>query len=304
MKPARYSEDSATAFALSIAEEIEIEEPGNYSEAMKCRDWKKWNGGMDEEMGSLDKNKTWFLCDLPKGEKAIGSRWLYKLKPGIPGVEDPRHKARLVAKGYSQREGVDYQEIFAPVVKHVSIRLMLSIVVDKDLELEKLDVKTTFLHGKIDEDIYMDQPEGYVVKGQEDKVCKLVKALYGLKQAPCKWNKCFDQFMIKNGFEKSEYDLCVYFKKTQDNEYIYLLLYMDDMLLVSRKIEDINEVKKMLKKQFDMKDLGPAKRILGIDIERDKAGGVLKLSQSGYLKKVLQIFRMNEAKHVSMPIGA
>lgn len=120
-----------------------------------------------------------------------------------------------------------------------------------------------------------------------------MKALYGLKQAPCQWNKCFDQFMIKNGFEKSEYDLCV-----------YLLLYVDDMLLVSRKIEDINEVKKMLKKQFDMKDLGPAKRILGIDIERDRAGGVLKLSQSGYLKKVLQIFRMNEAKHVSMPIGA
>ena len=304
VKPARYSEDSATAFALSVAEELEIEEPRSYSEAVKCRDWKKWNGGMDEEMGSLDKNKTWYLCDLPEGQKAIGCRWLYKLKPGIPGVEDLRHKARLVAKGYSQREGVDYQEIFAPVVKHVSIRLMLSIVVDKDLELEQLDVKTAFLHRKIDEDIYMDQPEGYVVKGQEDKVCKLVKSLYGLKQAPRQWNKCFDQFMIKNGFEKSEYDLCVYFKKTQDDEYIYLLLYVDDILLVSRKIEDINEVKKMLKTQFDMKDLGPAKRILGMDIERNRTGGVLKLSQSGYLKKVLQIFRMIEAKPVSIPIGA
>lgn len=110
---------------------------------------------MDEEMDSLKKNKIWFLSDLPEGKKAIGCRWIYKLKPGIPGIEKPRHKSRLVAKGYSQREGVDYQEIFSPVVKHVSIRLLLSIVVDKDLELEQLDVKTAFLHGTIDEDIYI-----------------------------------------------------------------------------------------------------------------------------------------------------
>lgn len=113
---------------------------------------------MDDEMMSLDKNKMWFLTDLPKDKKVIGCKWIYKRKSGIPGVEEPRFKSRLVAKGYSQREGVDYQEIFSPVVKHVSIRLMLSIVVDKDLELEHLDVKTAFLHGTIEEDIYMEQP--------------------------------------------------------------------------------------------------------------------------------------------------
>lgn len=150
----------------------------------------------------------------------------------------------------------------------------------------------------------MDQPEGYIVKGHEDKVCKLVKSLYGLKQAPRQWNKCFDQVMIKNGFSKSEYDLCVYLKKLKENEYIYLLLYVDDMLLIAKDMTDIKKVKEMLCQEFDMKGLGPAKRILGMDIKRDRAGGVLKLSQSRYIKKILQVFRMEEAKSVSTPIGA
>ena len=239
-----------------------------------------------------------------KRQESYWCRWLYKWKPGIPGVEEPRYKSRLVAKGYSQKEGIDYQEIFSPVVKHVSIRVMLSIVVDQDLELEQLDVKTAFLHGTIDEEIYMSQPEGYIEKGQEGKVCKLVKSLYGLKQAPHQWNKCFDQFMIKNGFVKSEFDLCVYMKKLKDGGYVYLLLYVDDMLLVAREMTEITKVKEMLAKEFDMKDLGSAKRILGMDIERDRAGGVLKLSQSSYLKKVLQVYIMGEAKCVSTPIGA
>ncbi|KAL0875998.1 hypothetical protein Bca101_025703 [Brassica carinata] len=110
--------------------------------------------------------------------------------------------------------------------------------------------------------------------------------------------------MIKNGFEKSELDLCVYKKKLEDGSYVYLLLYVDDMLLVGKEMTEIKRVKEMLNKEFDMKDLGSAKRILGMDIERDRVGGVLKLSQSRYLKKILQVFRMGEAKSVSTPIGA
>lgn len=304
VKPAKFTEDSEVAFALSVSEEIECEEPRSYEEAMRSKDSEKWNAGMDDEMNSLEKNKTWFLVDLPKGKKTIGCKWIYKYKPGIPGIEDPRHKSRLVAKGYSQKEGIDYQEIFSPVVKHVSIRLMLSMVVDKDLELEQLDVKTAFLHGEIEEDIYMDQPQGYEVAGQESKVCKFVKSLYGLKQAPRQWNKCFDQCMVKHGFVKSEFDLCVYLKKLADGSYIYLLLYVDDMLLVSKRMSDVNEVKEMLGREFDMKDLGPARRILGMDIERDRKNGVLKLSQSRYIKKVLQVFRMDQAHPVTTPLSA
>ncbi|KAG7567097.1 Integrase catalytic core, partial [Arabidopsis thaliana x Arabidopsis arenosa] len=133
------------------------------------KDWVLWNGAIGEEMDSLIKNGTWILVDRPKDRKVIGCRWLFKIKPGIPGVESKRHKARLVARGFTQKEGIDYQEIFAPVVKHTSIRILMSVVVNKDLELEQMDVKTAFLHGDLEEELYMEQPEGVVSVGNEDK---------------------------------------------------------------------------------------------------------------------------------------
>ena len=135
----------------------------------------------DDEMDSLERNHTWDLIEKPKYQKTVGCKWIFMYKPGIPGVEDKRYKGRLVAKGYSQKEGIDYNEVFSLVVKHVSIRLMLSIVVNKDFELEQLDVKTAFLHGNLEERILMDQQEGYVKPGDENKVYLLRKSLYGLK---------------------------------------------------------------------------------------------------------------------------
>lgn len=236
--------------------EVSLDEPRDYQEAMRSKDKELWNGGMDEEMSSLEANKTWTLVKRLKDRKVIGCKWVYRKKPGIPGVEKPRHKSRLVAKGYSQREGIDYQEVFSPVVKHVSIRFLLAITVNEDLELEQLDVKTAFLHGVIEEEIFMDQPEGYVVKGKESYVYKLGKALYGLKQAPRQWNKCFDQFGVDQGFKRSEFDHCVYIKRSKAGFRVYLLLYVDDMLLASKDLEEIKFVKEMLGSIFDMKDLG------------------------------------------------
>ena len=138
---------------------------------------------MDEEMDSLHKNHTWDLCKLPKGRKSIGCKWVYTKKEGVLGTE-VRFKARLVAKGFAQREGVDYNEVFSPVVKHTSIRVLLALVAQFDLELEQLDVMTAFLHGDLEEEIYMSQLEGYGVVGKEDFVCKLEKSLYGFKQSP------------------------------------------------------------------------------------------------------------------------
>ena len=302
--PTRLGDYDLAAFALLAAVEVSLDEPRDYQEAMSSNESELWGGGMDEEIESLKKNGTWRLVKRPEDRKVIGCKWVYRRKPGIPGVEKPRHKSRLVAKGYSQKEGIDYQEIFSPVVKHVSIRLLLAITVNEDLELEQLDVKTAFLHGVIEEEIFMDQPEGYVVKGKEQLVCKLEKALYGLKQAPRQWNKCFDQFVVSQGFKRSEYDHCVYIKEAKSGNRVYLLLYVDDMLLASKDLEEINTVKGLLASRFDMKDLGPARRILGMDIERDREGGVLTLSQTGYVKKVLQAFNMDEAKPVTTPIGA
>jgi hypothetical protein len=135
-------------------------------------------------MQSLEKNCTWEVVPLPEKKKTVRCKWIFKRKEGLTLSEPPKFKARLVAKGYNQIPGVDYNDVFSPVVKHSSIRTFFSIVASHDLELEQLDVKTAFLHGEIEEDIYMDQPEGFIVPGKEKFVYKLKRSLYGLKQSP------------------------------------------------------------------------------------------------------------------------
>ena len=157
------------------------------------------------------------------------------------------------------------------------IRLVLGMVAVENLPLKQLDVKTAFLHGDLEEDLYTIQLEGFITQGQEDLVCKLKKSLYGLKQAPRQWYKKFDSFMRRIGFKRCEVDHCCYVKSF-DNSYIILLLYVDDMLIAGSSIEEINNLKKQLSKQFAMKDLGAAKQILGIRIIKDKANSTLKLS--------------------------
>jgi hypothetical protein len=251
-------------------------------------------------MRSLDKNRTWFLVKQPPGKKTLQCRWLFRIKEEADGSK--RYKARLVVKGFQQKEGVDYNEIFSPVVKMTTIRLVLGIVAAEDLHLEQLDVKTAFLHGDLEEDIYMMQPEGFVAEGKENLVCKLHKSLYGLKQAPRQWYMKFDNFMIKGGYKRCEMDHCCYLKKFSSS-YIILLLYVDDMLIAGSDMQEINKLKKQLSQEFEMKDLGAVKQILGMSITRDRAAGTLKLSQEKYIKKVLEKFNMAEAKAVCMPLG-
>lgn len=219
-------------------------------------------------------------------------------------MEPPRHKARLVAKGYSQKEGVDYQEIFAPVVKHVSIRFILSAVTHFDMELQQMDVKTAFLHGNLDEFIVMEQPEGFVDKRYPDRVCRLKRSLYGLKQIPRQWNKRFDDFVRSKGYTRSEYDSCVYFQENKQGEYVYMLLYVDDILIASINKAEFQKLKSVLSKEFEMKDLGDAKKILGMEITRDRANRKLSVSQEDYLWKVLAKFDMDQCKEVATPLGA
>uniref|UniRef100_A0A1J3IJ96 Retrovirus-related Pol polyprotein from transposon TNT 1-94 n=1 Tax=Noccaea caerulescens TaxID=107243 RepID=A0A1J3IJ96_NOCCA len=293
----------SAGYAYLIVEDGGRSEPQSYEEALSDSDSELWVKASDEEMESLMKNGTWILVDRVKGQKPIGCKWVYKRKAGVIGFEAPRFKARLVAKGYSQKEGVDYQEIFSPVVKHVSIRLLLSAVVHFDMELQQMDVKTAFLHGYLDETIYMEQPEGYVDKKHPDKVCLLKRSLYGLKQSPRQWNSRFDDFMQSSGYLRSEYDSCVYYKKFADDQYIYLLLYVDDILIASKSKRYVDDLKKLLKSEFEMKDLGDAKKILGMEISRDRVKGTLSISQCGYLSKVLGNFGMDQSKPVVTPMG-
>lgn len=178
-------EEDFSNFVMLVTKDGDLLEPSDYMEAMRDPLRDKWRGRVDQEMESLYKNGTWVLVPRPKDIKVIGCKWIFRRKSGIEGFEDLRYKARVVAKGYAQEEGLHYNEVFAPVVKHVSsIIYLMSIVVNEDLELEQLDVKTTFLHGDLEEEIYMNQSEGYVVKGKDDWVCLLKKSLYGLKQSP------------------------------------------------------------------------------------------------------------------------
>ncbi|KAG8472156.1 hypothetical protein CXB51_036420 [Gossypium anomalum] len=303
--PKKYAEADLVAYALNVAEDIDAnQEPSNYSEAISCEDSEKWMFAMQEEMESLHKNKTWDLVKLPKGKKTVRCKWVFKKKEGTPGVEEPKYKARLVAKGYSQVPGVDFTDVFSPVVKHSSIRALLGIVAMHDLELEQLDVKTAFLHGELEEDIYMQQPEGFTVSEKEDYVCLLKKSLYGLKQSPRQWYKRFDSFMTSHDFKRSSFDSCVYFKKNNDGSFVYLLLYVDDMLIAAKDKGEIRKVKAQLSEEFEMKDLGPAKKILGMEILRDRKTSKLYLSQKGYIEKLLCRFNMRSAKPVSTPLAA
>ena len=181
-------------FILSITND----DPRTVREAVNFEDSKLWKKAMVEEMDALDKNEAWDIVELPAGRKSVGRKWLFKKFNAQGKVE--KYKARLVAKGYSQVEGIDFGEIFSLVGELTSIRFFLSIATTFDHEVEQLDVKTTFLHGDLEEEIYMKQPEGFVVKGKKELVCKLKKSLYGLKQSPRMWYQNFDTYMLGLGF--------------------------------------------------------------------------------------------------------
>ena len=277
-------------------------EPESYQEAVDSEHKEEWVDAMEDEMKSLHDNHTFELVKLPRDRKALKNRWVYRLKHE-DGISVPRYKARLVVKGFSQRKGIDFSEIFSPVVKMSSIRVALGLAARLDLEIEQMDVKTAFLHGDLDEEIYMEQPEGFVVSGKEDYVCKLKKSLYGLKQAPRQWYRKFYSVMKQQGFKKTSSDHCVFVQKFSDDDFVILLLYVDDMLIVGRNASRIEKLKQDLSKSFAMKDLGPAKQILGMSIVRDRKVKKLWLSQEKYIEKVLQRFYMNNSKVVSTPLA-
>ncbi|KAJ4714183.1 Retrovirus-related Pol polyprotein from transposon TNT 1-94 [Melia azedarach] len=304
--PKRYGFEDMVVYALQVAEEVDTDsnEPSTYKEAVTCTESTQWLAAMGDEMESLHKNQTWELTKRPRDRKIITCKWVYKKKEGETSVEGIKYKARVVARGFTQREGVDYNEIFSPVVRHTSIRVLLAIVAHQDLELEQLDVKTAFLHGEFEEEIYMTQPDGFQVPGKEDYVCKLKKSLYGLKQSPRQWYKRFDSYMIEIGYTRSPYDCCVYYSKATNGSLIYLVLYADDMLIAAENKSDVQKLMDLLSVEFEMKDLGAARKILGMEIYRDRSKKKLFLSQKGYIQKILSRFGMSTAKPIDTPSAA
>uniref|UniRef100_A0A2N9FGP9 Integrase catalytic domain-containing protein n=1 Tax=Fagus sylvatica TaxID=28930 RepID=A0A2N9FGP9_FAGSY len=274
------------------------DEPQSFKEAMSMPEAPLWKEAVNSEIESILQNHTWELVDLPPGCKPLGYKWIFKRKMKADGSID-KYKARLVVKGYKQKEGVDYFDTYSPVTRITSIRMLIAIAALYNLEIHQMDVKTAFLNGELDEEIYMEQPEGFIVPGKEKKVCRLVKSLYGLKQAPKQWHEKFDNAMMSNGFRINECDKCVYVKNTTSG-YVIVCLYVDDMLIMGSNNDIIKATKRMLNSKFDMKDLGVADVILGIKITRTSDG--LVLSQSHYIKKVLEKFGRYDDSPVKTPI--
>ena len=276
----------------------ETPEPRTYKEAITSEEAELWQSAITEEYDSLMKNGTWILTDLPPDRVAIKNRWLFKVKPAYKDTA-ARYKARLVAKGYTQRYGLDYQETFAPVVKHSALRVVLAIVAALDLETVQLDVKTAFLNGSLDEEMYMEQPEGFITPGNEKKVCRLIKSIYGLKQASRVWNIKFNEFLLKFGLTRSSADPCVYYRH-QEEEITIVVIYVDDGLICSSKKEVLTSILNHLLTVFEMTS-NPIGRFVGLDITHNRSEGKLYVSQSHFITKLLEKFKMDTCHPLSVP---
>lgn len=273
--------------------------PATYEMAVSCPEARKWHAAMKEEMDALQDNNTWIMTSLPPGKRLIGCKWVYKLKTDSEG-NIQRYKARLVAKGFTQREGLDYSETFAPVVRYESIRMLLAIAASEDLEISKFDVKTAFLNGDLEEELYMEPPPGLEQQQERGLVCKLQRSLYGLKQAPRCWNSKFVNFLNQFHFMQIESDKCVFIGNISE-EKVYLALYVDDGLVISRSTAAINKILQYLKKCFQI-TIDDANLFVGLQLARNKLTHQISIKQTSYIKKIITKFKMEDAKPSAIPM--
>ena len=252
---------------------------------------KEWKQACREELESLRSRKVFELVDRPKGRKIIKNRWVFDLKT------DLRKKARLVAKGFSQVEGLDFNEIFSPVVRFETVRMMIALAALKNWHITGLDVKSAFLYGELDEELYMEQPEGFKVKGQEHKVMRLKRAIYGLKQAALAWWKALDESMASLGCTRLLSDSGLFVNKDKS---IVAIVYVDDVLFMGANKKSLLELKQRFMKIWECRDLGNTQKFLHMCIKCNN--GKIYLDQTAYLQKVLQCFDLQNAKSVPTPL--
>ncbi|GJW50818.1 retrotransposon protein, putative, ty1-copia subclass [Tanacetum coccineum] len=278
----------------------DLGEPANYKAALLDPESDKWLNAMNVEMQSMKDNEVWDLVDLPPNGKTIGSKWLFKKKTDMDGAVHT-YKARLVAKGFTQTFGVDNEETFSPVADIRAITILIAIVAFYDSEIWQMDVKTAFLNRYLSEEVYMLQPKDFVNPKFPNRVCKLKRSIYGLKQASRQCNKRFDDEIKKFSFSQNHDEPCVYMKAS--GSYVtFLILYVDDILIMGNNIPMLQDLKSYLGRCFTMKDLGEAAYILGIKIYRDRSKRLISLCQSAYIEKILNIYFMENSKRGTIPM--
>lgn len=270
---------------------------------------------MNEELEALESNNTWEITDLPHGKHAIGCNWLYTTKYNPKTLKIERHKSRLVGLGNRQKEGIDYKETFAPVAKMTTVRSLLAIAALNGWNVQQVDVKIAFLHGDLQELVYMNLPQGYLGKGYRfgkkfdgkdvsnelGKGCKLIKCVYGLKPTPRQWYAKLSSALMKEGYNQSKTDYSLF---TRENEkgFIAILVYVDDLIITGSSMDMISQAKEYLKGHFNMKHMGELRYFLGIEADRSDAG--IFMSQRKYIMDILHEYHMEGCKPLKLPMDA
>ncbi|GAU29902.1 hypothetical protein TSUD_379930 [Trifolium subterraneum] len=288
-------EEESTENLQNLAVYTTNNDPKSFGEAEKLDVWRK---AMDQEMEAIENNMTWELTTLPDRANTIGVKWVYKTKYNEKG-EIEKHKARLVAKGYSQKHGIYYDEVFAPVARWDTIRAILALAAKENWKVFQLDVKSAFLHGELTRDIYVEQPPGYQ-KGNKDMVYKLKKALYGLKQAPRAWYSKIEAYFTVEQFKKCSHEHTLFVKYGSNNKTLIVSLYVDDLICTGNDLSMIHDFKESMKKNFAMTDLGKMKYFLGVEVTQSEDG--IFIHQHKYALEILKRFGMENCNKVCSPI--
>jgi hypothetical protein len=256
-----------------------------------------WRATM-EEYGALMSNGTWELVPRPRGSNVVTGKWVFTHKFISDGTFD-RYKARWVLRGFTQRPGVDYDETFSPVVKLATVRTVLTLVASRAWPIQQLDVKNAFLHDTLSETVFCSQPTCFTNPAKPDLVCRLNKSLYGLKQAPRAWYKWFATYMTSLGFIEAKLDTSLFILR-HGPDMVYLLLYVDDIILTASSSELLRRTIAALQREFAMKDLRPLHHFLGITVEHHPDG--LFLHQSTYTLDVIKRVTMTDCKPCTTPV--
>ncbi|GKB62455.1 putative ribonuclease H-like domain-containing protein [Tanacetum coccineum] len=244
------------------------------------------------------KKKVWTLVDLPYGKRAIGTKWVYRNKKDERGIV-VRNKARLVAQGYTQEEGIDYDEVFAPVARIEAIRLFLAYASFMNFVVYQMDVKSAFLYGKIEEEVYVYQPPGFEDPEFPDRVYKVEKALYGLHQAPRAWYETLSTYLLENGFQRGTIDKTLFIKKVK-GDILLVQVYVDDIIFGSTKKELCTEFEKLMHKKFQMSSMGELTFFLGLQVMQKEDG--IFISQDKYVDEILKKFGFSTVRIASTPM--
>jgi hypothetical protein len=298
VKPKEFK-DGTVRYAAAIQNAKAVpENPKSHEEAIQYGEWKK---AMDVEYQALEKNQTWTLVPPKRGVNLIGCKWVFKVKRNADGSVE-RYKARLVAKGFKQKFGIDYLDTYSPVVKPTTVRVVLSLAVSRGWTMRQIDIQNAFLNGYLKEEVYMAQPPGYESsQAPQHYICKLNKALYGLKQAPRSWHSRLTDKLQELGFRPSLADASLFILK-QPSVTIYMLIYVDDIIIVSSSSAATDKLIKNLATEFALKDLGTLNYFLGIEVVPQQKGVVL--SQRRYAQELLLKAKMDKCKPISTPMAA